>query len=637
MNARDQNGPVSKLATCLMQAVLAAVTSKEDTVESFEHTFQSLIALLSNEVEEDSGRKVSIPVVRTVAQFAKKNIKVALPKLFALLQSESFSERLHVIAVLSHLVRFGEERHCIAEQLYCCLSDDNVYVRSAAEKGLVHIDAEWLVPRLCEKLKGNEVKERSATTGMKSLSMERYKVQLEDSKKNILVKAGNMLKSEGGEGKNIEPAWHERIFQLLPQWSSTMSLSTFDSVTTVLAKKALETPRDPLVIKILRLIGKGIDNGRDAIQKSHYGGKIFTTVTNAMKVQTKPSKADIEFVKLNDTSSLGEEKEFDLLFQRLNAVLIVKSLPFSLFKKESITKKLAEMLLERMFPMDGYEFDEVRRQSAEVFARLPSDYISPILFSYINIDNFINTKTAVYSLCHCITVWKDNLERKVLQSVFEKIIKLLQSTSAIHKDGKEKDIALLERGCCECLALLIRVEMECKKIPEYSISISSKVLASLGDKNECISVRILVANALITSLTRKFVWDECKIVHVWPSHLIQIVKMEKNDTIRASCFRIMFTLLYHSNDSNRSKEYACECCPEIFKSLHSNSTIEVEESLKFLAFILTMPKTLDDVPSGAIGSALRIVRGISNMGSRKEIRKLAEETVEILECYNKGI
>ena len=74
--------------------------------------------------------------------------------------------------------------------------------------------------------------------------------------------------NEGGEGKNIEPAWHERIFQLLPQWSSTMSLSTFDSVTTVLAKKALETPRDPLVIKILRLIGKGIDNGRDAIQKS---------------------------------------------------------------------------------------------------------------------------------------------------------------------------------------------------------------------------------------------------------------------------------------------------------------------------------------------------------------------------------
>ena len=177
-----------------------------------------------------------------------------------------------------------------------------------------------------------------------------------------------------------------------------------------------------------------------------------------------------------------------LLFERLRPLLVLRMLPAQAMAAltddenglngKEVRDAAADLLVQRL--SQPLEFDQIRKQSAEVFGQIfPLSYVLPrctaALTSFeeptgggIASDNLLGAKAWVYSTCHAIGLWRalqsTAVENAVpipplpaLMDAVDVLLRVLRSGPPVPQPGSVDldEAEKLTRGCTDCIAALL--------------------------------------------------------------------------------------------------------------------------------------------------------------------------------------
>eukprot|EP00940_MAST-03C_sp_MAST-3C-sp2_P003477 g3477.t1 len=657
-------------AQLILHALLAVVSHRTSDVENGGRAMlDMLLRWLDGDKDGDGTTAMTAISVRVVASFASsiESRDECLPLIFSRLKSDSTATRRNALRVVVEICRrccvstidddARDLRERLTEALLERLDDEELQLRTEAGRVLAFQDPAFVVPRLCRciaEAKKSDARARSAAVAALSRLLADRNADVERALTALL---DTMRHGWGGRSPDVamNSEWHKHALRSVASWASKFDTfereETARKISDVVILKALASPSDATVFAFIRALHPLFETERTR--------SAVLLLLDRMRAQST----------LDDVRGGSDDEMLRcLLFARLNAVLILKSLPQAVFDDVKISAPaLCVRLLERA--NSNAEFDDVRRQAAEVLSRIaPQVLLSQIVdgmrrFSKSYVENgdvsaIRACRALVFAFCNCAIMrvvgtgstlstspkwWRPHID-----TIFDALVALLKlSLQSIRTDETDaEDRYKLQRGCIDAIASAILADevLTERRRRNDGDTVVSRCLALAADTSSSAAIRVCATNAIMTvhkimqsqSLDRahfpSIARDVLRSVLVSRSSKNQS-KKDDDATLRAASLRLLFVMCYHCKDA--ATEHADRVFARSLSAVRDPapaSTVRIE-GLKLLGALMGSVEGLfrpEVLPIGSFAQATATLQGISNMDADPQARKLASDILRLL-------
>ena len=556
--ARTMQAAAKKESSSALPFVFFRKISIGTTPENAQDVVQPLLSML-NEKDE-----ISDTVAGFLAEIITLDSEETIRDLLTNLAGNDQTRKRNALVVLRQVFEvnknFQEEKgeafgRRLAEALLPQLSDLDLELRKFSATLFEHIEASFITPELCRMVYAQAYTTRSAAEEALLAVLSNHRRPLEAflafidllrgfpgtvmKKNSAAMSAPNQFPQQQQQPEEPEREYDEdRLFRIMRKWAGRVNQEQLGVVAHTLLRKILAAPSDATLVRSLTTIMPSVAD--NAVLST-----MFEKVDAEMRNQTCLSE------KLIKTGSKGDYALVqDLLFIRLAPLLVLKIMPLAAFEGLPFSEKLAvqnyweegngdekaagaadelkkedpasersllgDSCLVEVFKRieQAYEFEQVRKLSAEVLGKFPTEVMVPLVVSKVQAllmdRDVLHLKTYIYSLCHSLA----NHQRRLAPYVTSILGVLFDILSWYPSEEKEfQPLQSIQLGCIECLSILVCLS--------FSNTLPLPADQSLGEVVDCVleylalppgpyahllhvdqteAIRICMANTLTTTL-----------------------------------------------------------------------------------------------------------------------------------------
>ncbi|KAI4348718.1 hypothetical protein L6164_009405 [Bauhinia variegata] len=557
----------------------------------------------------------------------------------------------------------------IANNLLERLRDEETVIREQASKLLPAIGPSLYLPALVDLVYSPEESVQLSASDALIGVLKRHSQKIEviilllDCLSNI-SQSLDLTETTRNKGSKLDI---NQVLKLIPEW--TKSVQDWNCLIGPLINKMFANPSDATIVRFLSCISENLANASDVVLHHvllHVRGQKEIDENLLSRWESRTYSSD-EFVEMQQS-----------LFEHLCPLLIVKILPLKVFDDLNSSvmyghlgqdlmlgnpdieigyECIAVLLLNRAF--SKFEFEDVRKLSAELCGRLHPQVLFPVLSSELEqaIDsrNILKIKTCLFSICTSLVV---RGSESLCHSFTLKIRKMIE-TVLLWPSVDTDSVSKVQHGCIDCLALMISAELQAQKSDKIRVvrkkepatpgnsSAVTYVLSHLldekkdlisppdSDSGNCtsavaitLSFRLCMANVLISASQK--IPESCRKLfakQVLP-RLLSAVEHEKNSEIRAACIQLLFSSVYHLKSA--ILPYASDLMKISLKALQKGSEKERLGGAKLMASLLGSEDLILESISGGLVEARSILSTVSLSDPSLELQQICRKLLACL-------
>ncbi|CAL0310061.1 unnamed protein product [Lupinus luteus] len=672
LNCTDEDVIVG-IVSIFKAIILKPNYSQEDT-----HTDTSqaniVVPFLLHLLDERDG--TARAVVLLIAEYClMSNDNTCIIDVLKRLASANTSQRRNAMDVISEVIHISSESQKpfpfsawqdVANKLLERLGDKEAVIREQASKLLPMIDPSLYLPALIALVYSSDECQSPASdaiAGVLKHHNQRTDVifLLLDCLSNI-SQSLDLPQSTGDKGPKLNT---DRVLKLVPEWSK--SVEDWNSLIGPLVDKLFADPSNATIVKFLSYISENLANVADL-------------VLHHVLLHAREQKEIGECFLSRWESRSYTSDEFEVMqrsmFEHLCPLLIIKMLPLKTFNDLSssimyghLTQNIgsrnteigceciAALLFNRAFYV--FEFEDVRKLSAELCGRIHPQVLFPVLCSVleqaVDSKNILKIKTCLFSICTSLVVrGRESLYHPSMLAI-RRMIETVLLWPCLNSDSVSK----AQHGCIDCLAFMICAEQQAGELITDSMPkrtsvvekkgnsvityvikqfINDKEITStpeLGDES-CefvgavpLSFRLCLGNALISACQK--ISESCKkqfAAQVLPS-VLHSLEFEKKSEIRAACIQVLFSAVYHLRSA--ILPYASDLLKVSLKALRKDSEKERMAGAKLIASLMGSEDVIVANISGGLLKARSVLSAISSSDPSPELQQIC---TKLLACIS---
>ncbi|KAL1194541.1 hypothetical protein V5N11_020604 [Cardamine amara subsp. amara] len=582
---RSNNEEISDGVIAIFKAVFFKLQSQSG--DSFSDTMcvDVVIPSLLHLLDERDGAAKAISVL--LADYCFKNAdNNCLSEVLQRLVSGTTVQRLNSMDVISEVILMSKHSFPsripwkeIADCLLKCIGDEETYIRQQTSELLKSIEPSIVLPDLVTIIYSPNGKVSSATETLLGVLI--HHKEDSDVICMLLTCLSNTqaldTSENNGHSKEGSTFDSDLVLKLIPEWAR--SVQNWGSLIGPFLDKMFLEPSNAIMVRFLSCISEHLADASDMV---------LLHVLSHMKEQ---DKVDEIFISRSDTkSSVDKTKLEKSLFDHLCPLLILRLLPQRVFDdidsstiygkflsgdsmndyqdiKFEDCQCIAAFILERAF--SKFEFEEVRKLSAELCGRIHPQVLFPTVFLQLEkateLQDSLKIKACLFSICTSLVVsgWES-----FSHSVTPKIRKVLENILLWPSD--EDEISKVQHGCIDCLALMICAELQHLKSSKgketSGVDVSGNSVLDytihclIEDRSNCSSIRKLntehltggnlpfrlcMANVIISACQK--IPESCKKTFARKAlpplvHSLEVISLPE---VRAACIQVLFSAMYH--------------------------------------------------------------------------------------------
>ncbi|VVB06055.1 unnamed protein product [Arabis nemorensis] len=596
---RSNNEEISEGVVAIFRAVIFKLPSQSGNSFSETMCMDVVIPSLLLLLDERDGAAKAVSVL--LADYCCKNVdNDCLSEVLQRLVSGTTVQRLNSMDVISEIILMSKDSfpsHIpwkeIADCLLKCLGDKKTYIRNQTSELLKSIEPSFVLPDLVTLVYSTNENVQSSATEILLGVLKHHK---EDSDvicmlltclSNIQALDASDSNGDSTEGSTFDSG---RVLKLIPEWAR--SVQNWVSLIGPLLDKMFLEPSNAIMVKFLSCISEHLADASDIV---------LLHVLSHMKEQ---NKMDESFISTSDTkSSVDKTKSEKSLYDHLCPLLILRLLPQRVFDdidsstvygkflngdsvndyqdiKFEDCQCIAAFILERAF--SKFEFEEVRKLSAELCGRIHPQVLFPIVFLQLEkateLEDSLKMKACLFSICASLVVrgWES-----FSHGVTPKIRKVVENILLWPSDKDE--ISKVQHGCIDCLALMICTELQhfestktsgggnirttgkntsgvdasSNSVLDHTIyrliedSSDSSSIPKMNtehpvvEKSLPIPFRLCMANVLISACQKIPESAKKTFARKGLPPLVHSLKVISAPEVRAACIQVLFSAMYH--------------------------------------------------------------------------------------------
>ncbi|OIV92331.1 hypothetical protein TanjilG_10541 [Lupinus angustifolius] len=672
LNCTDEDVIVG-IVSIFKAIILKPNYSQEDT-----HTDTSqaniVVPFLLHLLDERDG--TARAVVMLIAEYClMSNDNKCIIEVLKRLASANISQRRNAMDVISEVIHISSESQKpfpfsawqdVANKLLERLGDKEAVLREQASKLLPRIDPSLYLPALITLVYSPDECQSPASdaiAGVLKQHNQRTEVifLLLDCLSNI-SQSLDLPQFTGDKGSKLDT---DRVLKLVPEWSK--SVEDWNSLIGPLVDKLFADPSNATIVKFLSCISENLANVADLV--------LHHVLLHARE-QTEIGESFLSRWESRSYTSDEFEEMQRSMFEHLCPLLIIKMLPLKTFNNLNSSimyghltqnigsgntnigcESIAALLLSRAFY--EFEFEDVRKLSAELCGRIHPQVLFPVLCSVleqaVDSKNILKIKTCLFSICTSLVVrGQESLYHPSMLAI-RRMIELVLLWPCLNSDSVSK----AQHGCIDCLALMICAEQQAGELITDSIPkrtsvvgkkgnsvityvikrfVNDKEITSapeLGDES-CefvgavpLSFRLCLGNALISACQK--ISESCKkqfAAQVIP-FLLNSLEFEKKSEIRAACIQVLFSAVYHLRSA--ILPYASDLLKVSLKALRKDSEKERMAGAKLIASLMASDDVIVANISGGLLKARSVLSPISSSDPSPQLQQIC---TKLLACIS---
>ncbi|KAK7285567.1 hypothetical protein RJT34_20343 [Clitoria ternatea] len=677
LNCTDE-GVIVGVVSIFKAIILKPDHSQEDTLIDNRQA-NIVMPFLLHLLDEQDGTARAVVMLMAEYCSMRKDDK-CLMEVLKHLASGNISQRRNSMDVISEVLHISSKSQNsmpysawqdIANKLLERLGDEENMIREQASKLLPMIDPSLYLPALVGLVYSLDESQSSASDaiiGVLNSHNQRIDVifLLLDCLSKI-SKSQDLPESTGDKGSKLDT---DRVLKLVPEWSKTVH--DWNSLVGPLVDKLFADPSNATIIKFFSYISENLANVADLV------------LHHVLLHVREQKEIDENFLSRweHRTYTNDEFEEMQRsLFERLCPLLIIKMLPLKTFNDlnssvmyghlcQSIIHDagsraakidyecIAALLVNRAFC--EFEFEDVRKLSAELCGRIHPQVIFPYLCSVLEMavdaKNTLKIKACLFSICTSLVVrgW-ESLSHPSMHAI-KRIIETVLLWPCLNADSVSK----VQHGCIDCLALMICAEQQASEsirgsMPDRIRAVGKKgnsvisyvINQFFNDKNEKnstpeledenseladavpLSFRLCMANVLISTCQK--ISESCKkqfAAEVIP-FLLHYLQFETKLEIRAACTQILFSAVYHLRSA--VLPYASDLLTIALKAMRKESDKERMAGAKLMASLMASEDVILESISSGLLEARSVLLTISSSDPSLELQQLC---CKLLACIS---
>ena len=409
------------------------------------------------------------------------------------------------------------------------------------------------------------------------------------------------------------------------------SHSLIDSLLQVVES----APSDPVLIFAMNKLSQ-----MRIIQKA--SPYFITRVTNTISNQSKLNQN-----QLNQ----------DFIFNRINPLLLLKTLPICVWSDDNQDPQVLDHLCNLLFDrMTGeFEFDDVRKLSAELCARLPfyqvfdrvikelsvSAYCVPFHFAIncniqeaVTKSNFLIIKVFLFCICNLVLIRGENIIANQLYSRYVPLLFQLLQVPYSHKELEK-----VQMGCIDCMALTIKSgfqyqfsqqkdEQQQQEQPIIISNLIQQIITNINSGTD--SFRICMINTCTSACKYLALKELLILVRYVIQPLYKIVMMMANISYPVQCASLQSLMHMSVKIGTAIHPYSNDLLHATLHALKSPSDMVRLSGLKLLSALLVARDDMIVEYASLFMQVQKQLHSISLMDTHAQVRQLAHQLVKLI-------
>ncbi|XP_068472724.1 uncharacterized protein [Phaseolus vulgaris] len=678
LNCTDED-VIAGVVSIFKAIILRPDYSQEDALTDSRKENSVIPFLLHLLDERDGTARAVVMLIGEYCSMSKDD--QCLMEVLKRLDSGNISQRRNAMDVISEVLHISSNsqslmscsaRKDIANKLLERLGDEEIMIREQASKLLPMIDPSLYLPALVGLVySSDETKSIASDSIIEVLKHHNQRIEVIflflDCLSNTSISL-DLPQSNGDKGSKFDT---DRLLKLVPVWSK--SVQDWNLLIGPLVDKMFADPSNATTVKFLSYISENLANVADLVL--HH-------VLLHVREQKQIDESFLSRWEQRTYSSDEFEEMQQSLFEHLCPLLIIKILPLKTFNDLNssimyghLSKNIipdaasrntdidcdciSAFLLNRAF--SEFEFEDVRKLSAELCGRIHPQVLLPFLCSLLEravaSKNILKIKACLFSICTSLVVrgW-ESLYHCSMYAIRE-MIETVLLWPCLNADSVSK----AQHGCIDCLALMICAELQAKESITTSMPDKTKAVGKEGksvvsyvlnqffnNKNErtstpefgdensefvaaavSLSFRLCMGNVLISTCQK--ISESCKkpfAAQVLP-FLLHSLEFETMSEIRAACTQVLFSAVYHLRSA--VLPYASDLLRSALKALRKESDKERIAGAKLIASLMASEDViLENIFVGLL-EARSVLSTISSSDPSLELQQLCRN---LLACIS---
>ncbi|CAL1385061.1 unnamed protein product [Linum trigynum] len=623
--------------------------------------FPQLLNLLD---ERDSTAKA---IVMLIAEYCSMSTGGhCLEQILQRLASENAKQRRNAIDVISELIHLLSNSidklpsvawQDIANSLLERLSDEETVIREQASNLLARIDPSVSLPALVGLLYSSDdrVKRSAATTFVAVLN---YHGQ-EPGVICMLLDCLSNLNQSRDLPNATGDVWKESnrdadpVLKLIPEWSKTVQ--DWKPFVAALTEKMFADPGNATIVRFMSCLSDRL-------------AEVADVVLYSVLLQMQRQEVDESLVSQRERGSYTNQDSVkqQSLFDRLCPLLIIRMLPLKVFDDLNLSVMYGQLLNQWVIlgcgdikadqecisaflvkrALNESEFEDVRKLAAELCGRIHPQVLLPAVTSVLEhatvLHDTLKIKACLFSLCTSLVVrGGESFPHSALLKIRQVLEKILRWPPL---DNNE--VSKAQRGCIDCLALIICAELEGpgsdiesrrrkfsgKADTETSIfnyvihqliTNEEEVENSAYEANISRSFRICMANVLISACHKVSDSNKESLAQKALLHLIPSVKGIRYPEIRSACVQVLFSAVYHLKSA--VLPYSADLLKLSLELLQDGSEKERLGGAKLMASLMASEDEILETISVGLIEARSVLSNVSRSDLSLEIRQICKQ------------
>ncbi|XP_010524083.1 PREDICTED: uncharacterized protein LOC104802271 isoform X1 [Tarenaya hassleriana] len=621
--------------------------------------------------ERDGTAKAVIVLIAEYCSISTDNH--CLNEVLQRLVSGTTVQRMNAMDVISEIIHMSNDPfpshipwNKITDCLLKCLGDEETSITLYTVELLKLIEPSLVLPALISIISSADGKVLSQATEVLLGILKHHKEESDvicllldclSSNTQALDTPGTSEHStEGSKSDN------DRVLKLIPEWAK--NVQNWNILIGPLLDKMFSEPSNATIVRFLSYTGEHLAKASNAV---------LLRVLSRLKGQNGSS---------TKSYSTGEAELIEKsLFDRLCPLLILRLLPqrvfndldssimYGQFLSGDTTKGLdnqdikfedhqciVAFILKRAF--SKFEFEEVRKLSAELCGRVHPQVLFPIVSLLLEeaagLKDILIIKACLFSICTSLVVrgWES-----LSHPATPKIRKLLETVLLWPPIGSE--ISKAQHGCIDCLALMICTELQPVESPKPSGSdgvhtggkdtsggdasrdsvltyvihhliqdrSERSSMAELDDEHSNkgespfpIPFRLCMANVLISVCQKISESAKKKFARKTLPSLIHSLEVICEGEVRAACIQVMFSATYHLKSV--LLPYSADLLKLSLRFLEQGSEKEKLAGAKLMASLMASEDAVLESISGGLIEARHLLSKASLSDHCPQVREV---------------
>ncbi|KAE9590737.1 hypothetical protein Lal_00023286 [Lupinus albus] len=664
LNCTDEDVIVG-IVSIFKAIILKPDYSQEDThIDSSQANI--VVPFLLHLLDERDG--TARAVVMLIAEYClMSNDNTCIIEVLKRLASANMSQRRNAMDVISEVIHTSSESQKsfpffawqdVANKLLERLGDKETVIREQASKLLPMIDPSLYLPALIALVYSPDECQSPASDAIAGvLKHHNQRTEVIFLLLDCLSKISQSLdlpQSNGDKGSKLDT---DRVLKLVPEWSK--SVEDWNSLIGPLVDKLFADPSNATIVKFLSYISENLANVADLV--------LHHVLLHAREQKEIGESFLSRWESRSYTSDEFEEMQRSM-FEHLCPLLIIKMLPLKTFddlnssivyghliqnigsrNTEIGCESIAALLLNRAFY--EFEFEDVRKLSAELCGRIHPQVLFPVLCSVleqaVDSKNMLKIKTCLFSICTSLVIrGRESLYHPSMLAI-RRMIEMVLLWPCLNSDSVSK----AQHGCIDCLALMICAEQQAGELITGSMPKTTSVVGKKGnsvityvikqfvnDKEITstpelgavpLSFRLCLGNALISACQK--ISESCKkqfAAQVLP-FLLHSLEFEKKSEIRAACIQVLFSAVYHLRSA--ILPYASDLLKVSLNALRKDSEKERMGGAKLIASLMGSEDVILANISGGLLEAMSVLSTISSSDPSPQLQQIC---TKLLACIS---